>query len=120
MPLDNSIAGWVIRKDRPLLIREAKNDPRWHQGVDETTDFETHSILGVPLKVRDNVIGVLEVVNKKTEDEIIDQKSFLEAEYMTLRSPQRIEDLARELGFKYPTQDDVFYIEHATVVGEKR
>ena len=37
-------------------------------GVDETTDFETHSILGVPLKVRDNVIGVLEVVNKKTEE----------------------------------------------------
>lgn len=68
VPLDNSIAGWVIRKDRPLLIRDAKNDPRWHRGVDETTDFETHSILGVPLKVRDNVIGVLEVVNKKTEE----------------------------------------------------
>lgn len=59
-------------------------------------------------------------VNKKTEDEITNQKSFLEAEYMRLRSPQRIEDLARELGFKYPTQDDVLYIEHATVVGEKR
>lgn len=65
-------------------------------------------------------IGYEISVNKKTEDEIIDQKSFLEAEYMTLRSPQRIEDLARELGFKYPTQDDVFFIEHATVVGEKR
>jgi signal transduction histidine kinase len=68
VPLDNSIGGWVIRMDRPLLIRDAKNDPRWHRGVDETTEFETRSILGVPLKVRDNVIGVLEVVNKKTED----------------------------------------------------
>jgi signal transduction histidine kinase len=68
VPLENSIAGWVIRKDRPLLIRDAKNDPRWHRGVDETTDFQTHSILGVPLKVRDQVIGVLEVVNKKAED----------------------------------------------------
>lgn len=68
VPLDNSIAGWVVRKDRPLLIRDAKNDPRWHRGVDEKVDFETHSILGVPLKVRDQVIGVLEVVNKKTEE----------------------------------------------------
>lgn len=68
VPLDNSIGGWVVRKDRPLLIRDAKNDPRWHRGVDETTDFETQSILGVPLKVRDEVIGVLEVVNKKSED----------------------------------------------------
>ena len=31
VPLDNSIGGWVIRKDRPLLIRDAKNDPRWHR-----------------------------------------------------------------------------------------
>ena len=59
-------------------------------------------------------------VNKKAEDEVVDERSFLEAEYMKLRSPQRIENLARDLGFKYPTQDDVFYIEHATVVGDKR
>lgn len=68
VPLDNSIAGSIIRKDRPLLIRDAKNDPRWHGGVDETVDFETKSILGVPLKVRDRVIGVMEVINKRTEE----------------------------------------------------
>lgn len=68
VPMENSIAGWVIRKDKPLLIRDAKNDPRWHRGVDESTDFETQSILGVPLKVREQVIGVVEVVNKKTEE----------------------------------------------------
>ena len=68
VPLNSSIAGWVIRKNRPLLIRDAKNDPRWHQGVDETTDFQTRSILGVPLRLRDKVIGVLEVVNKKGDE----------------------------------------------------
>jgi signal transduction histidine kinase len=67
VPIDNSIGGWVIRKDRPLLIRDARNDPRWHKGVDESTDFETRSILGVPLKLRDKTIGVLELVNKKDE-----------------------------------------------------
>ncbi len=68
VPLENSIAGWVIRKSRPLLIRDAKSDPRWHGDVDETTDFETRSILGVPLKLRERIIGVLEVVNKKGEE----------------------------------------------------
>lgn len=67
VPLENSIAGWVIRKNRPLLIRDAKSDPRWHGGVDQSTDFETRSILGVPMKLRDKIIGVLEVVNKKGE-----------------------------------------------------
>lgn len=67
VPLDGSIGGWVVRSNRPLLIRDAKNDPRWHKGVDESTDFETRSILGVPLRVRNQVTGVLELVNKKTE-----------------------------------------------------
>lgn len=68
VPMENSVAGWIIIKDRPLLIRDARNDPRWHRGVDESTDFETRSILGVPLKLRDKVIGVLEVINKKSEE----------------------------------------------------
>jgi signal transduction histidine kinase len=68
VPLENSIGGWVIRKNKPLLIRDAKNDPRWHRGVDESIAFETRSILGVPLKVRDKTIGVLEVINKKNDE----------------------------------------------------
>jgi signal transduction histidine kinase len=68
VPLDNSIAGDVVKKNRPILIRDVKNDPRWHGTVDKKVDFETHSILGVPLRVRDKVIGVLEVINKTTED----------------------------------------------------
>ena len=67
VPLENSIAGWVAIKERPLLIRDAQSDPRWHQGVDKNINFETKSILGVPLKLRDEVIGVLEVINKKGE-----------------------------------------------------
>lgn len=68
IPLDKSIGGHVIRKNRPILIRDVTDDPRWHGDVDNSGDFVTHSILGVPLRVRDRVIGVLEVINKKTED----------------------------------------------------
>lgn len=68
VPLDNSIGGWVVRRGKPLLIRDAKTDPRWHGGVDEMLDFDTRSILGVPLKVRGKVIGVLELVNKTTDE----------------------------------------------------
>jgi signal transduction histidine kinase len=67
VPLDGSIGGYVIRKNRPLLIRDVRNDERWHGEVDDL-NFATHSILGVPLTVRDRVIGVLEVINKKTDE----------------------------------------------------
>jgi signal transduction histidine kinase len=68
IPLDKSIGGYVIRKNKPILIRDAKNDERWHGDVDSSGDFETRSILGVPLRVRNTVIGVLEVINKTTPE----------------------------------------------------
>jgi len=68
VPLDNSIAGWVFRKVRPILIRDAKSDPRWNSRVDESSDFDTRSILGVPLQIKHEVIGVMELLNKKDED----------------------------------------------------
>ncbi len=68
VPLDNSIAGWVFRKVRPILIRDAKSDPRWNSHVDESSDFDTRSILGVPLQIKREVIGVMELLNKKDED----------------------------------------------------
>jgi signal transduction histidine kinase len=64
VPLDDSIAGWIVRKRKPLLIRDAKSDPRWHSKVDQSIDFDTRSILGVPLTVKDEVIGVMELLNK--------------------------------------------------------
>ncbi|TEU12849.1 MAG: GAF domain-containing sensor histidine kinase [Anaerolineales bacterium] len=75
VPLDGSIAGWIVREGKPLLIPDVRQDPRFYAQVDETTDFETRSILGVPLQVRGKVIGVLEALNKMgdgifTQDDI--------------------------------------------------
>jgi signal transduction histidine kinase len=68
VPLDSSVGGHIVRQNRPILIRDAQSDPRWHGKVDETVDFTTRTILGVPLRVRDKVIGVLEVINKNTSE----------------------------------------------------
>lgn len=70
VPLDNSIAGWIFREDKPLLIRDAQKDARFYQEVDEKLDFLTRSIIGVPLQVRGRVIGVLEAINKRGDQEM--------------------------------------------------
>jgi signal transduction histidine kinase len=72
VPLEGSIAGWIVREGTPLLIPDVRRDPRFYSRADETTDFETRSILGVPLQVRGKVIGVLEALNK-TGDGIFTQ-----------------------------------------------
>jgi PAS domain S-box-containing protein len=65
VPLDGSIAGWIVRENKPLLLTNPQQDERFFPGMDEATDFQTHSIMGVPLQVKGEVIGVLEAVNKR-------------------------------------------------------
>jgi len=57
------IAGWVLREGKPALIRDARSDPRFYQNIDAVTGLTTRSLLAVPLRYRDRVIGVIEVIN---------------------------------------------------------
>jgi sigma-B regulation protein RsbU (phosphoserine phosphatase) len=70
VPLDGSIAGSILLENKPLLIRNPREDPRFFKEVDEKTAFQTHSIIGVPLQVRGQAIGVLEAVNKRGNQEM--------------------------------------------------
>jgi signal transduction histidine kinase/CheY-like chemotaxis protein len=57
------ITGWVYQGGVPVIVPDVQQDPRFYRGVDATTGFVTRSMLCVPLKVRDTVIGVIEVLN---------------------------------------------------------
>jgi signal transduction histidine kinase len=64
VPLEGSIAGWVVQHNQPLLVPDTRTDPRWDAKVDQLTAFATRSILCVPLVAREQTVGVLEAVNK--------------------------------------------------------
>lgn len=64
IPLDEGIAGWVARNGYPVIVNDARTDPRFSHRVDVRTGFLTQSIAAVPLKIKGRVIGVLEVLNK--------------------------------------------------------
>jgi len=64
IPPGQGIAGWCIREEQSVLVPDVENDPRWHSGVDDDTGFVTRSILCLPLRVRSETIGVLEMLNK--------------------------------------------------------
>lgn len=65
VPADNSIAGWVFTHGEPIVAEDVLNDPRFYREIDVLTQFETRSILGVPLKTKDKILGVIEAVNKE-------------------------------------------------------
>jgi K+-sensing histidine kinase KdpD len=65
VPVTNSIAGWILTNQKPLLVEDADHDPRFFNDVDILTSFKTKSILGAPLVTKDKTLGVIEVVNKR-------------------------------------------------------
>lgn len=63
LAMGQGIAGWVAQHDCPLLVPDARSDPRWYPDVDADSEFETKSILCVPMKAKGEIIGVIEILN---------------------------------------------------------
>src|SRR5690349_21665455 len=59
VPLDNSIAGWVVTNGEPLLIADVSTEPLFFGKVDEESDFKTRNLLAVPMRAHNKVIGCL-------------------------------------------------------------
>ena len=67
VPIEGSIAGWIVKHGEPVLIDDVRHHPRFFKHVDDVLDtplFSTRNLLGVPLRVHNRVIGALEALNK--------------------------------------------------------
>jgi GAF domain-containing protein len=65
VPAGQGIAGWVVEHAEPAVVASPREDPRFYGGIDESSEFQTRNLVAVPLKVKDRVIGVVEVLNKR-------------------------------------------------------
>ncbi len=60
----NGIAGWVAETGRPVLVHDIEADERF--APSRRPQYETKSLVSVPLKQGDRVIGVVNVTNRIT------------------------------------------------------
>ena len=58
------VAGWVGQTGKSAIVNKTSEDERFYPNIDAISGFTTASLLAVPLKLRNQVTGVLEVVNK--------------------------------------------------------
>jgi len=61
------IAGWVSRSGESLVVPDTRSDKRHFKGVEQKTGLELRSILCVPLRLKQEVIGVLEVLDREAD-----------------------------------------------------
>lgn len=60
----NGIAGWVIKNNKGLIANDVANDPRFDPTVQESTGYKNRNMVAVPMCIKDECIGVIEVLNK--------------------------------------------------------
>ncbi|MCH8824955.1 MAG: sigma-54-dependent Fis family transcriptional regulator [Planctomycetes bacterium] len=72
-PADKGVAGQVIKTRRSVRIENARDNSNFYAGVDLMTKTKTQSLMAAPLIHCDEVLGVLEVVNRKDGTDFSDE-----------------------------------------------
>ena len=65
IPMDGSIVGTVFREDRAIILNEVASDSSSFVKLEYHTGHEIRSLIAVPLRIHDEVTGVLEAINKR-------------------------------------------------------
>lgn len=78
VPMEGSIAGWVATHGEPRVIEDVANNPDHDSTVDETIGFSSQNMVAVPMRTHTKVIGVLEAINKRSNQQ------FTETDITTL------------------------------------
>ena len=67
VPVTKGVIGWVATHEKPALIPDVSQDPRFFQDIDKESGFQTRSILCVPMRAEGHVIGVIELMNMRSD-----------------------------------------------------
>ena len=65
VPLGHGIAGLVAVSGQPMAISDAKSDPRQAADIAKSVGYEPESVLCVPLFYDEEVVGVLELLDRE-------------------------------------------------------
>ncbi len=70
--LGQGIAGTVAKTGKPILSHDVTKDKNWNKTISESIGYSTHSIACVPMKIKDSIIGVVEIIDK-IDNKILDK-----------------------------------------------
>jgi diguanylate cyclase (GGDEF)-like protein len=57
------LAGWVAESGQAVVVPDTSKDSRFFEKVDQRTKMATQSIVAVPVRFRDQCLGVIELIN---------------------------------------------------------
>lgn len=114
VPKGEGIAGWIAENGQAVLVEDVRKDPRFSEKYDMLTGFRTESIIGVPLKENDKVIGVIELINR------LNHHPFNSADLKLLSTIANYAALAIEKVYYLSALKNLAYIDPLTGVFNRR
>jgi Nif-specific regulatory protein len=63
--MGEGIAGWVALNNKSIIVNDVENDKRHQKNIAREVHYASKNILAVPMRVKDECVGVIEVINKK-------------------------------------------------------
>jgi transcriptional regulator with GAF, ATPase, and Fis domain len=103
VPVGQGIAGWVAASGQPVARSDLAEDTRFSTDMAERIGYVPKTVLALPLRLDDDVVGVIELFDKAngqpfTADdmELLDQ--FAQAAAVAIEQSQVMSDLTRLFG----------------------
>jgi len=63
--MGEGIAGWVALHNRSIIISDVESDERHRHDISKELNFPSKTMMAVPIRVKDECLGVIEIINKK-------------------------------------------------------
>ena len=63
--MGEGIAGWVVAHNRSIIVNDAESDTRHRHDISKNINYISKTMLAVPMRVKDECLGVIEIINKK-------------------------------------------------------
>lgn len=63
LQLGQGLAGWVAQTGESAIVQDTRRHPRYFKGVEEKTGIQLLSVLTVPLRTKERIIGVIQIVD---------------------------------------------------------
>jgi diguanylate cyclase (GGDEF)-like protein len=79
LKVGEGIAGHVAKYGEKLIVPDVRGDKRFAKRIDEVTQWETQSIICVPLRSKLRVLGVIQLVNVEMVNFTYEEQFFLQA-----------------------------------------
>ncbi len=90
LPADSGIAGYALQQQQPIFVPDVTSDPRWNRSLGEMGALHLRTMFCVPLLLRGEPVGVVQVFNLPPEA-IDEQDELALVELLTSRLVTEVE-----------------------------